>query len=376
MILGVVAVFVLFAGVASSQETSQPTAQAAMRGMFVVVSNVYKYSLDVDAFADAKNRQEILSMLEALANNADQLEAHGGGLDPSFDFMRRSLLRDAHDALAYFQGYNYVGSRFVLGKITENCVTCHTKLPAEKKFDLGQQFLDTIDTKDLTPAALANLQVATRQFADAMKTYEKTIASPDVSVADLAAYDVFENYFRISIGAMNDAKRPVPVLKEFVRRPGLPDTEKANAEVWIRSLERLNLDVAKGGELPAARRLVTDAMAETTSRSDRSRMVDFIASITLVHRYLRTQPENTLDSAEAYYLLGVSESYVSHSYWFSETDYLLERSIRTAPKSKVAKEALAFLEDYRRSGYDVTPARPVPLELQTNIDELRKLTEQ
>jgi len=42
----------------------------------------------------------------------------------------------------------------------------------------------------------------------------------------------------------------------------------------------------------------------------------------------------------------------------------------------VAKQALAFLEGYRSSAYNVTPARELPPELQTNIDELRKLTEQ
>jgi hypothetical protein len=103
-------------------------------------------------------------------------------------------------------------------------------------------------------------------------------------------------------------------------------------------------------------------------------MVEFIGSITLVHRYLRSNPQNDVVLAEAYYLLGVAESYVSHSFWISETDYLLEKSIRQAPKSEVAKQALAFLEDYRSSTSNVTPARAVP-EGQTSIKDLRKLTE-
>jgi hypothetical protein len=303
------------------------------------------------------------------------LEAHGGGLDPSFDFMRRSLSRDAHDALESFKSANYVGSRFVLGEITENCVTCHTKLPVGKPFDAGQEFLDAVDAKDLPPAARAKLQVASRQFSAAMTTYEEILRNPGVTAEDLALFNVFETYFRVSVGALNDTRRPVPPLNEFVRRPDMPEATRANARVWIGSLETLNLGVPAGGELAAGRGLVVEAREKTTSRTDPSRMVDFIGVITLVHRYLRSGPKDDVSVAEAYYLLGVAESYVSHSFWISETDYLLEKSIRQAPKAEVAKEALAFLDDYRRSASNVTPARTVP-QGQTSIEDLRKLTEQ
>jgi hypothetical protein len=370
------AMIVCAAGVAATQESKQTTTQASMRGMFVALSTVYGYSLDAQAFADPANRQEIVSTLEALTKNADQLETHGGGLDPSFDFMRRSLSRDAHDALQRFQTANYIGSRFILSKITENCVTCHTKLPAERQFDLGKEFLEAVNASKLPPTARANLQVATRQFSAAMETYEGILSSDSVTGADLVMFDVFENYLRVSIGAVNDTKRPAETLKKFVGRPDVPDEAKTDVQAWIASLEKLNLNAPKGEELATARRMVDEAMKKTKSRSDRSRLVDFIGSITLVHRYLRSRPENTLDVAEAYYLLGVAESYVAHSYWISEADYLLEKAIRLAPKSDVGKQAFAFLEDYTHSGYKVAPARAVPPELQTNLEELRKLTEQ
>jgi hypothetical protein len=368
------AAIVLATGAVSAQDSGQTTTRASMRGLFVTLTSVYKYSLDAVAFEDKKNHAEILGKLEALAQNADQLESHGGGLDPSFDFMRRSLSRDAHDALQGFKTANYVGSRFVINEITQNCVTCHTKLPAERTFESGKEFMDAIKDQELPPAALARLQVASRQFADAMQTYEMVMRDPQYKDQDLATFNTFENYFRISIGAMADTKRPAATLREFVKREDMPESVKNDAGTWAASLEVLKLDTPKGDELAAGRRMVTDAMAGTKSRSDRSRLVDYIASITLVHRYLRTGPTDAANLAEAYYLLGVAESYASYSYWISEANYLLERSIRTAPKSPVAKQALAFLDEYRRSGY-ATPARAVP-EGQTSIEELRKLTEQ
>jgi hypothetical protein len=361
---------------ASPQETAQNATQISMRGMFVVLSSVYRYSLDANAFADPKNHDAILTSLDALAKNSEALSAHGGGLDPSFDFVKRSLSRDAHEALKSFKSANYVGSRFILSDITENCVTCHTKRPGEKPFEAGQQFLDDVDAKSFPAPARAKLQVAMRQFSEAMKTYEEILLSPKVTSDDLTVYDVFDNYLSVSIGAMNDAKRPVPTLEKFARRADMPNAAKADAQAWIASLKTLNLGVPKGEELATARRMMAGAEATATPSSDRPRLVDFIASITLLHRYLRSNPSDNTSVAEAYYLLGVAESHVSRSYWVSETNYLLEKSIRLAPKSKVAKQALAYLEEYRRSQSSVTPFLPVPPDTLTSIAELRKLTEQ
>ncbi|MCI0452295.1 MAG: hypothetical protein L0Z51_07875 [Candidatus Latescibacteria bacterium] len=346
-----------------------------MRGLFVGISKAYRYSLDAKAFADPKNRDEIMTTLDALARNAEQLQSHGGGLDPSFDYMKRSLSRDAHDALESFKAFNDVGTRFILSDITENCVTCHTKLPATRPFEAGKQFLEDIDVKSFPAPARAKLQVASRQFSDAVKTYEEIILSKKTTAEDLMVFDIFDNYLSVCIGAMNDLKRPVPTLDKFVGRTDMPENVTTYARAWIGSLEALNLGVATGGELAAARRLVTDARKKSPTRNDRSGLVDFIGSITLLHRHLRSNPKDDVSVAESYYLLGVAESYVYRTYWVSETEYLLDHSIRVAPKSDVAKQAIAYLEEYRSSQTSV-PARVIPPDMQVNIEELRKLTEQ
>ena len=359
-----------------TQTTNPATTQAAMRGIFQILSKVYVYSFDAGAFSDPRNHDEIGSWLEALAKNSDELVAHGGGLDPSFDYARRSISRDAHDALTEFQNQNDIGSRYIVNRITDNCVTCHTKLPSSRTFAPGKEFLASLDLEKYPAPVRANLQIASRQFSDAQKTYEDMMADPKVTAEDLANDDVFEKYFRVSVGPVNDTKRAVATMKKFAQRTDIPVSLKANVQAWIQSLENLNLNTPPAEDLDTARRMVTDAVAKTTGPSDQSRMVDFIGAITLLHRYLRTNPADKVLVSEAYYLLGMSESHVSHNYWISETDYLLEKSIRTAPKSDIAKQALAYLEEYHRSGYAVIPARPVPPDMQTNIDELKKLVQQ
>jgi len=362
----------LVAGRAASQEQTT----ASMRGIFVALSTAYSYSLDADAFADRENRQQILSLLKALSDNADALEAHGGGLDPSFDYLRRSLARDADDALDRFKKGNYVGSRFVLSKITENCVTCHTRLPARREFDLGKEFLDKANVQNLPPEARVTLEIATRQFDDALNTYEAMLGSKDLTAADLARFSVFENYLKICIGALSDTERPVPALEAFTQRGDLPEDLMQDVESWLDALGTVDLEKPRGQELGAARSMIENAVDMTKSRSDRSQLVDFIVGITLLHRYLDSSPTDDAGIAEAYYLLGVAESYVTHSYWISETPFLLERAIRQAPKSDTARRAYAFLDDYTHSDYWVTPARPVPEDFETNLEALRKLMEE
>ena len=57
--------------------------------------------------------------------------------------------------------------------------------------------------------------------------------------------------------------------------------------------------------------------------------------------------------AEAYYLLGVAESFISRTLWMSETEFFLETAIRLAPKSVSARQAYAFLEEYVLIRYTV-----------------------
>ena len=371
-----VGVTLAVAGLVALGTAQESITQASMRGIFRALTAAYKYALDPDAFTNPDNREEIVTALQALATNADSLNTHGGALDPSFEYMQRSLARDAHDALSRYKNGNYIGARFSLNMMTENCVTCHTKLPATRKFDLGAQFLQSAHIEDMPPLSRVQLEVATRQFNTAMDTYEDILRDPNVTPEDLALNNVFENYLKIAIGSLGDTKRAAMTLQEYARREDVPARLKKEISHWVEALNALDLSEPEGKEMATAQTLVDEAVQNTMSRSDRTYLVEFITSTALVHRYLSTHPTDKLKIADAYYLLGLAESYIARSYWVSETPFLMEEAIREAPKSKTALKALAFLEDYTKSGYAVTPARSIPPDLQINLDELRKLTQQ
>jgi hypothetical protein len=121
-----------------------------------------------------------------------------------------------------------------------------------------------------------------------------------------------------------------------------------------------------------ARKVIDEGRAATRFPKDRSQQVMFIEAASILHKFLQSKPEKNEDVAEALFLLGVAESYVSRSYWISETDHLLEQAIRRAPGAPVAKEAYEFLEEYMLSGYSVT-ARKIPEGEEKRLEELREL---
>jgi hypothetical protein len=378
VVLCAVMIVALAAGGFASQQSGQggSEAQASMRGIFITLTTAYNYSLDPAAFEDPANHMMIQGMLQALVANASELEQHGAGLNPSFGYMQRSLARDARDALDRFNQGEFMGSRFVISKITENCVTCHTKLPSDQDFDLGAEFVAKSKITKMKPEERVSIELATRQFDAALKSYEQILDNPEMTPENLALLGAFEGYLRVCIGAKNDKDRPVRTLTAYSQRQDVPAEQKALVRGWIAELNAADLTLTGEDALSAARDLIQRAEGERKSRSDRSRMVDYVVATTLLHRYVETGPTDSADLAETFYLMGVAESRITRSYWISETDFLLAQAIRTAPKSPVAKQAYDLLVEYTASARQGKPAREVPPELRANLEELRALIEE
>lgn len=361
-------------GGASSQETMDTSTRSAMRGVFVTLSKVYGYSVDPAAFEDPANREKIQSALKALVGNTAEVQEHTSGLDVSFEYLKSSLAFDANEALTRFDAGQYVGSRWMLSKITENCMTCHSKLPSGQAARFTEQFLQETNVKALDPLIRAELALATRQFDLALDEYEAILADPLTNPRSIWITGTLENYVRVACGVREDRERAVRTLSQFAAREDAPGSAQGILREWIRALGDFDLSRDEGRELAAARGLIREAQASVRFPKDRSRQVAFIQAAALLHRYLQTEPDSDADVAEALYLLGVAESFISRSYWISETDYLLEQAIRRAPSSAVAKEAYEFLEEYLLSDRANT-ARQIPADVEKRLEELRALIE-
>jgi len=162
-----VAILVLEIAGGAAAQTEQDKTQAAMLNIFQALTRAYTYGLDSEAYGDAANRQPILSSLRALAAASDQLEKHGAPIDPTFAYLEGSLAHDAGEALRRYERGEYTGSRYVLTRLTHNCMTCHARLRGDAEFEMGSMFLEQANVQSLPPFERASVEVAVRQFDDA-----------------------------------------------------------------------------------------------------------------------------------------------------------------------------------------------------------------
>jgi len=378
----VFAALLIGAYVAASQEAPQTATarassgvtQATMRGIFTALTTAYSYSLDMEFFEDRHNRDTVVGSLEALVANTSALEEHGGGLDPSFDYLRRFLAGDADQALKRYTDRQYLGSQFVLNKLMENCATCHSRLPSDQAFETGAKFLQEANVSSMAPVDRVNIEIAARQFDNALSTYEEIFALPNMTEQGLRLIGGFEGYLKIAIGVKNDTTRPTRALEKFLQRDDVSAGLREEIRGWIGDLAALDLKAGAASPIETARRLVGDATVAKKPPAVRPELVRMVAANTLLHRHLQTLSSYDSEASEVYYLLAVTESRVSRSYWITETDFLLEKAVRSAPKSDYARKAFAVLSE-RATGAEPVGAYEGSATQKIDIEDLRTLVE-
>ena len=353
-------------------QTANDKTEMTMLNIFQALARAYTYGLDSETYGDDANRQAILSSLRALATASEQLDEHGATVDPTFAYLEGSLAHDAGEALRRYQRGEYTGSRYVLTRLTHNCMTCHARVESEEDFAMGSSFLEQTSVRGLPPIERVNVEMAVRQFDKAMATYEGVFRDPKVGPVLLNMGGTFEGYLRVCMGTSSDTERARKTFEVYAQREDMPVSLKVLVDGWIESLKTIDLDAARGNELVVARELIADAQLQKRFVSDRVNLVDLVAAETLLHRYLQTNPSDKQGAAEAFYLLAIAESNVSRSYWISETPFLLERAIRLAPKSPTAPRAYEFLEEYTVSAYT---GETLPDGVRGKLEELRTMVE-
>ncbi len=349
--------------------------RATMRQIFEALGTAFSLSVDGQQFDDPANRPRILDALRVLSENAAQLETHGDHLKQSFGFLRHSVARDARATLAKYEQGQPMESRFLLHRLTENCFACHSRLPGPREFELGEQFVENVNIKRLPLKERARLEVATRQFRSALETYEAMFRSPSIPAAQIALMGAFEDYLKLCIRVCADFTRPIATLEAFRRRPDVPRSLADYIESWVGSLKELRLQQLEGDDLARARALIRDGQRRNRFPADRLGLVHFVVASSILHQFEATGPASKSRLSEAYYLLGVVESYISRSFWISETEFFLESAIRVDPGSPSAKKSYALLEEYIIVGYRGSSTLDLPPDVQAQLEELHTLVE-
>ena len=374
--LGVIVLILAGTGRGSeSEQTAEDGLRSTMRAIFQALTTALPLSLNAEQFQDEANRPAIHQALQALADNAARLSNHAQDVPARFDFLRQSLNSNAQEALDLFEQGHSEESRFLIHQLTDNCFLCHSRVPSSRPFPLGKHLLDHVPMSQLSPHERVRLAVAARQFDTALTTCEALFRSDDISATEIDLMAFFEDYMRIAIRVNNDFARVIKTLEDFRQRSDVPRYLDQQLMGWIDSLKTLQDGLGQGDELLRGRELIQQGQHRNRFLADRQGLVYFIVASSLLHRYVNTGTESKPKLAEAYYYLGVAESYVPRTSWISETEFLLETAIRLAPTSPYGKKAFAFLEEYLIVGYSGSSGLHLPSDVKRRLDDLRQITQ-
>ncbi len=365
------------AGATSAAETTPFQEQAATRSimaqMFSSLTNVLPLSLDSKQFSDPKNKDKILAELRKMRDGSDSLVDHTKKLEGSYGFIAKSMSRDIKDIYKWYDKGATAESRYLLHQVSENCISCHMKLPDPGHAPRMDNFFKNVAISNLSAPEKARLQVALRQFDEALATWEdmfKTWPKP----SELFAMDALPEYLKVVIRVKGDAKRASATLDQLSKRTDLPKFMSREVNAWKAALKRLASDVSKkGNELDRAEKIIQRAKRTMEYPMDRTGLVDYIVASGLLNQYLTQKNIKADSTAEAYYLLGVTESLIGRSTWLTQTDYYFEAAVRSAPKSKVATKAFDSLEQQILMEYSGSGGTHIPEDVQANLEELRTM---
>jgi len=351
--LGAFALLLQFSLLAPAAEPPAAVDAATTRQIMHRVFDAIAYLLPLSVRAGSSgshwDRELIEQKLSALEQAADALQTHAAGGDQAFRGLARSFRASSHDVATSFREVWPSYAYFSLMELTQHCVACHGRLPAEAQPGFGQRLMARVDTAGFDESELAQLYVATRQFDAALGVLERKLLKPDGgSAIELDSGGVLLDYLEIALVVQRDPLSAQSLLARFDARPDVPRYLSDRLRAWRKSLRELAPMLAGEAELAPARRLVLAADHLTRAPHSRARAIHDLVAMSLLQRYVASPAlRPPADLAEAWYLLGViSLRTLEPKYSVPEMEILLAASIRAAPHGPRAREAYNLLEEF------------------------------
>lgn len=359
---------------AQEQEERDEATRARMTELVEALRVALPLSLNAEQFASEANRERLEAALRRLRDGASALADHGRASDVGFSHLSSTLARDAMDIHHRFMTGRADEARFLLGELSNDCVACHARLPDPENSEIGRSLWNAVDAAALPLDQRVRLQVATRQFDPALASYEGLLAGGSLTPAELDLGGYLSDYLAVAIRVRGDLPRARRHLDAWRRRPDLPVYLQDLATVWVDALGTLDKPTQKGQELARAKQVLEQAKTVRRFPADRAGLVHDLVASGLLHRRVTALGKPTPESAEAYYLLGVTELRIGSSYWLTEPESYLEAAIRAAPGRPAARQAYVVLEESTLLGYTGSGGEgEMPPEVSRWLAELRRL---
>lgn len=352
----------------NSQDIKRP-----MWNAFEAISYLLPVSLRGRNIA-AEDRSLIQEQVDYLLVSSDALADHGKVRETEFGLLAYSFDKSVKRVQSAFEDERYMDAYFSLSDMTQNCVSCHSRLPDQSDYLLGQKLFARMDTEQLHQDEIAQLYVATRQFDNALRKFEDIILGPDSDPVDLDLDGIWIDYLQIGLVVKQDVERVRSTLHEFLQRDSLPLYIRGHVENWLESLDKLSADLKGVPALDRARALFGEATAMTLVPAGRERAVHDIVVSSMLRRLLASDAlADPVAISESYYLLGVvALRTLRLKPAVPEMELLLASAVRASPDSVFAERAYLLLEEFSYADYLEFGTGSVP-NPDEDIRELREL---
>lgn len=347
-------------------------ARSIMHSIYTPLSELLPFSMDYKKFSDPANRDVIKKNINELQANVHNLESHAKSRTAGFRFLSHSFARDVKEIKTWYELGRFEEAQFVIHNLTENCIACHSQQPSHKDFSQATDLTKKVEIAKLPLMEKAQLLVATRQFDEALKTYEDFFKSTELSPAQMALMQAFPDYLKVAIRVKGDLKRPIPVLEQWSKREGVPAYMQAHIKEWISSLQTVSRkNLMKNPSLANAKKLMKLGQTDIISARSREKLIYFISASSILLQLVNTRTTKPEEFAEAYYLLGLCESVIGRSFWISQTELFLESAIRADPGSSVAKKAYKELEEQLYGEFSGSSGTHIPDDVNQMLKDLK-----
>ena len=316
------------------------------------------------------DRDSFGKALQRLSDGSGELLAHGEGFGKTTERIRTAIARDVATAVEEFDAGRFDAAERRVHQLLDHCFACHTRLPAGESA-LGDRISRGVDTAGMTLRDRVFFLVATRQFDRALAATEAALRSPGDTGKPTAW--LFEAYLKLALRVGGAHARARTTLTAYLEHVESPPYLRARISSWIEALDALD----KRGELvanpTAARALIDEGRRRNAFPADKRGLVHFVTASGLLLRFVEDHEGAAAETAEAYYLLGITESYISSTLWTEQTEFFVDTAIRLQPHSALAAEAYGFLNEYVVARYSSASETHVPDQVQQLLDELEAL---
>jgi len=361
-------------GLAASGLAAEPDdTRAVMRKTYGSLSRLLPAALAPEPMVEANASGELMGAIDALADAASQIEVHAKPSDAGFRFLGRALAQDAALIRKRMSAERFDDAGVLVVRMTENCIACHSRLPAQREPAFAASLVGEVDRGNLSPVQRARLEIALRQFDRALDIHEKLLADPNVIPASLDYTGALGDYLIVALRVTGQPERARESLRKFAKRSDLSETLQRALPIWIEALAALAPELQAPPTLERAADILERGESLRRYPADRADLVHKVVASSLLYRYVQGEKVSSDSLAEAFYLMGITDAFVRRSFERSEAQFYLEQAIRLSPGSDLARVAYVQLETETLLEYSGSSGLHLPGDVQRWLAELRAI---